>query len=74
MSNVIGWMAAEAERPEIGINNGFPRRTRLKDGQLWAPPLPAHQFAAEPAPQTAEPTPFKGRQSEEEDRERERRT
>jgi hypothetical protein len=26
MSNVIAWMAAEAERPEIGASAGFPRQ------------------------------------------------
>ena len=28
MSNMVGWIAAEAERPKVEENLGFPRRTR----------------------------------------------
>jgi len=56
MSNMIGWIAAEAERPELPAGAGFqwPRR---KDARLEEVPvqrLPAHQFAARPSPPLAE--------------------
>ncbi|MFZ0863466.1 MAG: hypothetical protein ABR881_15625 [Candidatus Sulfotelmatobacter sp.] len=79
MSNVIAWMAAEAERPEIGVSAGFPRRTRHRDEQpptqhLPAHRLPAHQIPAAPTPETVESSSFEQRQRAAEDRERERRT
>lgn len=76
MSDVIAWMAAEAERPEMGTNPGFPRRTRHRDEHPWAPRLPAHQIpiASTSTPPIAEPTSFERRELENEDRERERRT
>jgi hypothetical protein len=75
MSNVIAWMAAEAERPEIGASAGFPRRTRHREEQPSAQRLPAPQFSATEATQdTLEPTSAEPRQQAEEDRERERRT
>jgi hypothetical protein len=82
MSNVIAWMAAEAERPEPGASAGFPRRTRQMDERpsaqrFQAPQSPQPQFAAkegEAVQEAAELTSFEQRQREEEDRERERRT
>ncbi len=82
MSNLIAWMAAEAERPEIGVSAGFPRRTRQSDerpsAQRFSPPqplqpqLPAKEEEAVPEP--AELDSFQQRLRAEEDRERERRT
>lgn len=60
MSIVIAWMTAEAERPDSGASEGFPRRTRhgeetpahslpaqgLPAQDSIAQVLPAHQFAA----------------------------
>jgi hypothetical protein len=79
MSNLIAWMAAEAERPEIGASAGFPRRTRHLDERLLARDLPAQHFPepqlpAAPAEEVLEPTSFQQRLRAEEDRERERRT
>lgn len=76
MSNLIAWMAAEAERPEIGASAGFPRRKRQREEQ---PPeeLPAHVFPtkeAEAAPENVELSSVWQRQRAEEDRERTRRT
>ena len=74
MSNVIAWMAAEAERPEIGASAGFPRRTRPMEEPASAQHLPAQQMPAAPTQEIVEPTSFEQRQRAEEDRERERRT
>jgi hypothetical protein len=74
MSNLIAWIAAEAEKPEIGASAGFPRRTRhLK--QLPVGRWPAHQYPrpAEEAEEMAKPVTAE-QFSAEEDRERERRT
>jgi hypothetical protein len=90
MSNVIAWMAAEAERPKIGAGAGFPRRTRPLGSQAdhilprdRFPELrfPDHQSRqqfpaqeAEGTPETGPPLSRERQQMEEEDRERERRT
>jgi len=74
MSNVIAWMAAEAERTDIETSAGFPRRTRHTDEQPPTQHLPAHQIPAAPTQEVAEATSFEQRQRAEEDRERERRT
>jgi hypothetical protein len=79
MSSVIAWMAAEAERPEVGLNTGFPRRRRHLEERLPTQHVPAHQFPAHQAPaapqeEIIELTSFQERQRAEEDRERERRT
>ena len=81
MSTVIAWIAAEAERPEIGLGAGFPRRTRHMDEQPSARQLSSQQAAqprlpkeAEAAQEVVELTSFQQRLREEEDRERERRT
>jgi len=79
MNNVIAWLAAEAERPEMGAGAGFPRRTRHLDEKPLAESLSRHQFPAK----AAEATPAIPELSEvtqqqqcgvEEDLERERRT
>ena len=90
MSNVIAWMAAEAERPKMGAGAGFPRRTRPLGSQadhilprdrfpeLRFPDHPSRQqFPAQEAegtPETEPPLSRERQQMEEEDRERERRT
>jgi hypothetical protein len=82
MSNMIAWIAAEAERPKIEVRAGFPRRTRYRDGQPWAQALPAHRIPvripdptpAPPAVEEVELTSFEERERAEEDRDRERRT
>lgn len=79
MSTVIAWMAAEAERPEIGAIPGFPRRRRHLEDQPRTQPLPAHQSPPQQVPaaaseETAELDSFQQRLRAEEDRERERRT
>jgi hypothetical protein len=82
MSNVIAWMAAEAERSDIGASAGFPRWTRHMDEepsaqQFRAPQSPQAQFAAkegEATQEIVEASSFEQRQREAEDRERERRT
>lgn len=77
MSNVIVWIAAEAERPEIVAGVGFPRRTRHLDENPLPEYLPRHQFPAKEAtPPIAELSEVAQQQQRgvEEDRERERRT
>jgi len=75
MSNLIAWIAAEAERPEMGTGAGFPRRTRHLEEKPVAEHLPAHHFPekAEAAQEVVQQTWYE-RQVVEEDRERERRT
>jgi len=82
MSNLVAWIGAEAERPEIGASAGFPRRTRQGEDQARARDLPAHEILRETVPmKETEPTQemveafsFQQRLREEEDRERLRRT
>ena len=78
MSNVIAWIAAAAEWPEIGAGAGFPRRRRHLDEKPLAEYLPRHQFpakAAEAAPAIPELPEVPQQLSDlDEDRERERRT
>jgi hypothetical protein len=81
MSNLVAWIGAEAERPEIAASAGFPRRTRRGEDQARARDLPAHEVPRETLPMKAEPTQemvedfsFQQRLREEEDREGERRT
>ncbi len=79
MSTLIAWMAAEAERPEIGASPGFPRRTRRSEEQPAAQHLPAHQirarrFRRRRPEEIVELDSFQQRLRAEEDRERERRT
>ena len=82
MSDMVAWIGAEAERPEIAASAGFPRRTRQGEDQRSARDLPAHEVVRETVP-VKEPEPtqemvedfsFQQRLREEEDRERERRT
>jgi hypothetical protein len=77
MSNLVAWIGAEAERPEIAASAGFPRRTRQGEDEAREIDVPA----ADEVPQETEPTPemveafsFQQRQREGEDRERKRRT
>ena len=45
MSTLIAWMAAEAERPEMGASPGFPRRTRRSEEQTQRMQhLPTHRI------------------------------
>src|SRR3984893_4519995 len=82
MSNLVAWIGAEAERPEIGASTGFPRRTRQGEDQARARDLPAHEILRETVPmKETEPTQemveafsFQQRLREEEDRECMRRT
>jgi|ERR1700733_3065452 len=89
MNDIIAWMAAEAERPQIGETGGFRRRTRHRDEQPWTQEaaerrlptyqLPNENLAAteiptESTPELGEPTSFDERLRAAEDRERERRT
>jgi len=78
MSTLIAWMAAEAERPEIGTSPGFPRRTRRSEEQPAAQHLRAQQIGPQiPAvapEEIVELDSFQQRLRAEEDRERERRT
>src|SRR6202140_5121258 len=82
MSNLVAWIGAEAERPEIAEGAGFPRRRRQGGDQRPARDLPADEVLRERAPvKETEPTQemvedfsFQQRLREEEDRERERRT
>jgi len=67
MSNLIAWIAAEAERPEV-VSAGFPRRTRAREEKPATESLRAHQFPAKTAaapgeidervPASATPPPF----------------
>lgn len=77
MSNLVAWIGAEAERPEIAASAGFPRRTRQGEDEAREIDVPV----ADEVPQETEPTPemveafsFQQRQREGEDRERKRRT
>ena len=48
MSNLIAWIAAEAERPEVTLGAGVPQRRRRQEErteQVSVGELPAHQFA-----------------------------
>ena len=88
MSNVIAWMAAAADCPEMGASAGFPRRTRQLGKQAGKTrredQFPEHQFRqgqfrqerfpANEAEEVTAPVSRERRQVEEEDRERERRT
>jgi len=78
MSNVIAWIAAAAEWPEIGAGAGFPRRRRDLDEKPLAEFMPRHQFpvkAIEATPAIPEVSEAPQQQSDlDEDRERERRT
>src|SRR5579864_1098219 len=77
MSNLVGWIAAEAERPKVEADAGFPRRTRHLEEQEWTPRGPVEATAPNLSPAIEEPEPstsFQQRKREEEDRERERRT
>jgi hypothetical protein len=88
VNNVIAWMAAEAERPEIGVKPGSARRKRHLEEQTSTQQLPAHQFPAHQFPahrlaahqtapepeETVELNSFQERLRAEEERERERRT
>jgi len=77
MSTVIAWMAAEAERPEIGVSPGFPRRTRRSEERPATQHSPAQQIGAQipaVAEEIVEVDSFQQRLRAEEDRERVRRT
>src|SRR5579864_4160607 len=85
MSEMIAWLAAEADRGEGGAGAGFPRRTR--HGEEQTPEQPSVQVftfevrerrlaenKTEAAREVAELDSFEQRQRAAEDRERERRT
>ena len=58
MSDMIAWIAAEAERPGLKPDAGFPWRRR-KDARAEEVPvqeLPAHQFGAGSSPGVADST------------------
>lgn len=79
MSNLIAWMAAEAERSEPGLSTGIGRRARSRDELPGTRELPRHNFPETQTPVEAnakmEETPScEERREAEEDRERERRT
>jgi hypothetical protein len=77
MSTVIAWMAAEAERPEIGASPGFPRRTRRSEEPPATQHSPAQQIGTQipaVAEEIVEVDSFQQRLRAEEDRERVRRT
>lgn len=76
MSDLVAWIGAEAERPEIAASAGFPRRTRQGEDQERARDLPADEVLheTEPAQEMVEAFSFQQRLREEEDRERKRRT
>ncbi len=60
MSDTIAWIAAEAERPESGAGNGFPRRRRENDSaeeKQLVRGLPPHQFPAKEAEAVPEAVP-----------------
>ena len=85
MSEMIDWMAAEAERPASGADAGFPRRMRHTEQeppehlsfQVSTHEVREHQLAgkvAETTPEILELNSFEKRQQAAEDQERERRT
>ena len=84
MTEMIRWMAAEAERPGSAASAGFPRRTRHMEEQSSEPlslqvsthEVRDHQLAgkeAETTQETLEMNSFWQRQRAAEDQERERR-
>jgi hypothetical protein len=84
MSEMIAWMAAEAERPNSGTGAGFPRRTRHMEEQppkyssvqVSTQEVRERQLAgkeAEAPQEELELNSFEQRQRAAEDRERERR-
>jgi DNA-directed RNA polymerase specialized sigma24 family protein len=77
MSNLVAWIGAEAERPEIAASAGFPRRTRQGEDEAREIDVPAADEVlqeTEPTPEMVEAFSFQQRQREGEDRERKRRT
>jgi hypothetical protein len=78
VSNLIGWMAAEAERPAPGGTQGIGRQERAEEERPQARELPRHNFPeAQPVQADADieaAAPCENRREAEEDRERERRT
>jgi hypothetical protein len=82
MSTVIAWMAAEAERPQIGAIPGFPRRARHSEERPRTQYLPANEVVEQqvvaqeipPVENMVELDSFQERLRAVEDRERERRT
>lgn len=85
MSEMIAWMAAEAERPSSGASIGFPRRKRhMEEQPVENSSLQVFTYevrenrlagkAAESTPGVEELESFEQRQRAAEDRERERRT
>lgn len=85
MSEMIAWIAAEAERPESGTSIGFPRRKRHMEAQpvqnaslqVFTYEVRENRLAGKEAratQETVELDSFEQRQREAEDRERERRT
>jgi hypothetical protein len=77
MSNLVAWIGAEAERPEIAASAGFPRRTRQGEDEAREIDLPAADEVlqeTESTPEMVEAFSFQQRQREGEDRERKRRT
>jgi len=56
MSNMIAWIAAEAEGPEVKPDAGFawPLRKDDRTEEALMQGLPAHQFGARPVPPIAE--------------------
>ena len=87
MSNIMAWMAAEAEEGNLGTGAGFGRQRRPKDERLSTQELaedrlgehsfPSHKSVALEMPMAIEAmhaTSWEPETREEEDRERERRT
>ena len=56
MSDMIAWIAAEAERPGLKPDTGFPwrRRKEARTDEVPVQELPAHQFGAGSSPAVAE--------------------
>jgi len=56
MSDMIAWIAAEAERPGLKPDTGFPwrRRKEARTDELPVQELPAHQFGVGSSPTVAE--------------------
>lgn len=82
MSEMIAWIAAEAERPRSGASTGFPRRKRHVEEQpsensslqVFTYEVRESRLEAEVTQEIQELDSFEQRQRAAEDRERERRT
>jgi hypothetical protein len=78
MSDTVAWIAAEAERPEVEMGGGFPKRRRESEvvgERISVRGLPVHRFPAkqaEPATEAVTESPEEQRLATEAVRERER--